>query len=208
MSQTPLLPDRTIVLVGLMGAGKSSIGRRLAHRLGVPFVDSDTEVEAAAGCSVQEIFERLGEPAFRQGERRVIKRLLEGPAGVMATGGGAFMDAETRALIRAKGLSVWLRADIDMLVQRTARNRSRPLLRDRDPREVLTRLMEERYPIYAEADVIVDSDDGPPERTVDRVVAAVERHIAETAQRSQAAGEPAETSTLAGYLNPIKGIAT
>lgn len=164
----------SIVLVGLMGAGKSAIGRRLAARLNLPFVDADQEIENAAGCTIEEFFERHGEPAFRQGERRVIARLLDSPPHVLATGGGAFMDPDTRAKIAEKGISVWLRADIEVLLRRVGRRNNRPLLKNGEPREVLTQLMAERYPIYAGADVTVDSFDGPPEATVERVMTAIE----------------------------------
>jgi shikimate kinase len=176
-SSGPAIP-KTIVLIGLMGAGKTSIGKRLAARLGLPFVDADHEIERAAGCTIQEIFDRFGEAGFRDGERRVIARLLEQPVQVLSTGGGAFMDAETRAMIRERGLSVWLRADLDLLVHRTARRDHRPLLRQGEPREVLSRLMELRYPVYAEADLTVDSDDSPPELTTERVLAALRAHLA------------------------------
>jgi shikimate kinase len=169
--------DRSIVLVGLMGAGKTSIGRRLANRLGLTFKDADAEIEAAAAATIPEIFERLGEPAFRDGERRVIARLLDGPVHVLATGGGAFMDADTRALIASRAVSVWLRADLETLVQRTGRSSHRPLLRNGDPREILARLMEQRYPVYAQADIVVQSDDRPAERTVDLVIAALDQHF-------------------------------
>lgn len=162
-----------VVLVGLMGAGKSSIGRRLATRLDLPFLDADTEIEAAAGCTIPEFFKLHGEAAFRDGERRVIARLLEGPPCVLATGGGAFMDAETRARIARSGISVWLRADLETLVRRTSRREDRPLLATGDVQATLARLMGERYPVYEQADIVVDSDDGPPEATVDRVVAAL-----------------------------------
>lgn len=169
---------RTIVLVGLMGAGKSAVGRRLALRLGLPFVDADTEIEAAAGRTIEEIFARDGEAAFREGERRIIRRLIqERPVHVLATGGGAFMSPETRDVVRAHAVSVWLRADLDVLLHRTARRGNRPLLKQGDPREILERLMAVRHPVYAEADVTVDSDERPPEQTVDRVVAALERHF-------------------------------
>ena len=170
-----LLPEgRSIVLVGLMGAGKSSIGRRLAQRLGLDFADADHEIERAAGCTIEEIFARFGEPAFRDGERRVIGRLLEDRAPiVLATGGGAFMDAETRARIRAHGVSVWLRADLDVLLRRVSRRSNRPLLKQGDPREVLERLVALRHPVYAEADLVVESDDSPTEATVERVIAAL-----------------------------------
>lgn len=169
---------KTLVLIGLMGAGKTSIGKRLAARLGLPFVDADHEIERAAGCTIQEIFDRFGEAGFRDGERRVIARLLEQPVHVLSTGGGAFMDAETRGMIRERGLSIWLRADLDLLVHRTARRDHRPLLRQGDPREVLQGLMDVRYPVYAEADLVVDSDDSPPETTTERVLETLRQHLA------------------------------
>ncbi|HYE52978.1 MAG TPA: shikimate kinase [Azospirillaceae bacterium] len=172
----PRIP-RTIVLIGLMGAGKTSIGRRLASRLHLPFVDADQEIERAAGCSINEIFDRFGETAFRDGERRVIARLLDQPVQVLSTGGGAFMDPGTRALIRERGLSVWLRAELELLVARTARRDNRPLLKNGDPREILQKLMDVRYPVYAEADVAVDSDDRPAEETVDRVIQALAEYL-------------------------------
>jgi shikimate kinase len=169
-----LPPGRSIVLVGLMGAGKSSIGKRLAQRLGLDFVDADNEIERAAGCTIEEIFARFGEPSFRDGERRVIGRLLEdGSPIVLATGGGAFMDAETRARIRERGVSIWLRAELDVLHRRVSRRSNRPLLKQGDPREVLRRLIDVRHPVYAQADIVVDSDDSPPESTVDRVIEAL-----------------------------------
>ncbi|MTJ81209.1 MAG: shikimate kinase [Telmatospirillum sp.] len=174
--ETETIP-RSIVLVGLMGAGKSCVGRRLAQRLGLPFIDADTEIEAAAGCSISEIFARYGEGAFRDGERKVVGRLLAGPRCVLATGGGAFMDPETRALIAEKGISVWIRADLDLLVKRTAGRDHRPLLRQGDPREILGRLIADRYPVYAAADLAVDTADRPPEFTVDRVLDALARHL-------------------------------
>ncbi|TWB75111.1 shikimate kinase [Nitrospirillum amazonense] len=170
-------PPRTLVLVGLMGAGKTSIGRRLAARLGLPFVDADQEIERAAGCSIPEFFERYGEPAFREGERRVIARLLDQPLQVLSTGGGAFMDADTRALVRQRAHSIWLRAELDLLVQRTARRGNRPLLKDSDPRETLRKLMELRHPYYAQADITVDSGDRPAEDTVDRVVESLQAYL-------------------------------
>ena len=166
-------PARTIVLVGLMGAGKSKIGRRLAARLGLPFFDSDYEIEAAAGESIEEIFQRHGEAAFRDGERRVIARLLRQPVHVLATGGGAFMDPQTRAVIAQRGVSVWLRAELDVLLARVSRRNNRPLLQQRDSRAVLTELIERRHPIYAEADVTIDSGEGPPDATATRVIAAL-----------------------------------
>ena len=167
------VPCRTIVLVGLMGAGKTNIGRRLGLRLSLPFFDSDTEIEAAAGETIEEIFRHRGESVFRDGERRVIARLLAQPVHVLATGGGAFMDAATRALIAQRGVSVWLRADLEVLVARVARRTNRPLLLQRDPRAVLGELIERRHPIYAEADVTIDSGEGPPEFTTTRVIAAL-----------------------------------
>lgn len=152
-----------------MGAGKTCIGRRLATRLGLNFRDADAEVEAAADMTIPEIFEAYGEDAFRDCERRVIARLLGEAPHVLATGGGAFMNAATRTLIKRNAVSVWLRADLDLLVRRTARRNHRPLLKRGDPRQILGALIEERYPVYAEADVVVDSLDGPPEQTVDKV---------------------------------------
>jgi shikimate kinase len=170
---------RTVVLVGLMGAGKSNIGRRLAGKLGIPFIDADDEIEKAAGCSIADIFAIYGEAVFRDGERRVIARLLEGPPHVLATGGGAFMDREVREKVREKGVSVWLRADLDTLVHRVSRkSEERPLLAGKNPREVLARLMEERYPVYAEADITIDSGRESPEATVAQVMAALKERFA------------------------------
>jgi len=170
-------PDRSIVLVGLMGAGKSCIGKRLAQHFGLPFVDADREIEAAAGCSISDIFEVHGEQAFRDGERRVIARLLSNPVHVMATGGGAFMDPQTRKLIKDKALSIWLRAELEQLLKRVGRRNDRPLLKNVDQRTKLTELIEIRYPVYAEADVTVDSADGPPEMTMDRVLDALDLYL-------------------------------
>ena len=168
---------RTIALVGLMGAGKSAIGKRLAQRLGLPFVDADIEIEAAAGCTIEEFFERFGEAEFRAGERRVIQRLLDGTPHVLATGGGAFMDPLTRALMREKATTIWLRADLNVLFERVSRRSNRPLLKNGDPRGTLERLMALRYPIYAEADIVVDSRDAPADRTAEEVHAALLRHL-------------------------------
>jgi shikimate kinase len=175
----PVTPERkrTVVLIGLMGAGKSCIGRRLAQQLDLPFIDADREIEAAAGCTIPEIFESHGERAFRDGERRVILRLLEGPPHVLATGGGAYMDPETRAAIRARAIAIWLRADLDLMVKRVSRRNDRPLLRGVDPRVKLANLIEERYPVYAEADIVVDSIDAPPEETVAAVRRALDAHL-------------------------------
>jgi len=163
-----------IVLVGLMGAGKTSLGKRLAKELRLPFVDTDTEIEKAANMTIPEIFEKLGEAEFRAGERRVIARVLEGKPCIIATGGGAFMDPDTRALIAQRAVSIWLRADLDTLVRRTKRRDDRPLLKAGDPREVLRRLMQERYPIYGEADITLDVDDDPPKEMVVRLMSAIE----------------------------------
>ena len=167
------VPSRSIVLVGLMGAGKSKIGRRLAARLSLPFFDSDPEIEAAAGETIEEIFANRGERIFREGERRVIARLLAQPVHVLATGGGAFMDPLTRAVIARRGVSVWLRADLDVLASRVLRRSNRPLLKQGEPRAILAELIERRYPVYAEADVVVDSGEASPEATVTRAVAAL-----------------------------------
>ncbi len=167
---------RTIALVGLMGAGKSHIGRRLAALLDRPFFDSDAEVERAAALSVRDIFETLGEPAFRDGERKVIARLIDGPPCVLATGGGAFVNADTRAALMARALCVWLRADLDLLVFRTEGRTTRPLLMQGDPRAILGDLMEKRYPVYAEAHVTVDTRNEPSETTTARVLAAIDAY--------------------------------
>jgi len=171
----------SLVLVGLMGAGKSCIGKRLAERLDLPFVDADNEIEKAAGCSIADIFEAHGEQAFRDGERRVIARLLDGPPQVLATGGGAYMDPLTRAKVRERGIALWLRADLDLLVKRTAKRSHRPLLNKGNPRQILKDLMDQRYPVYAEADLVIDSRDGPPEDTVKRTLAALKAHLASAA---------------------------
>ena len=167
------VPDRSVVLVGLMGAGKTSVGRRMAMRLGMPFRDADHELEQAAACTVAEYFERHGEAEFRAGERRVIARLMEGPPCVLATGGGAFMDPDTRALIRGGALSVWLRCSLATLVRRTSHRTHRPLLRQGDPAHILAGLMAKRHPVYAEADVVVDCGEDSPDVTTSRVLEAV-----------------------------------
>jgi len=153
------LDGHPIVLVGLMGAGKTTVGRRLAEKLGLVFVDADHEIELAAGQTIPEIFARHGEAYFRDGERKVIARLLENGAQVLATGGGAYMNAETRNAIRAHGISIWLRADFDLLMRRVRRRSNRPLLQNDDPEGVMRKLIAERYPVYAEADITVDSRD-------------------------------------------------
>ena len=165
--------NRTVALVGMMGAGKSSVGKRLATRLNLPFRDADTEIETAAGCTINEIFERYGEPAFRDGERRVIARLLTEPPQVLATGGGAFIDDATRAEIKKHAVSIWIKAPLEVLLDRVTRRDTRPLLKNGDPREIVTRLLAEREPIYAQADLAVDSADGPHTVAVERIVEAL-----------------------------------
>jgi shikimate kinase len=165
--------NRTVALVGMMGAGKSSVGRRLASRLNVPFKDADSEIENAAGCSIAEIFERYGEPAFRDGEKKVIARLLGETPHVLATGGGAFMDETTRGLIKDAAVSIWLQAPIELLLSRTQRRDTRPLLREGDPRETMERLLSEREPIYAQADLTISSEDGPHSAAVERVISVL-----------------------------------
>ncbi len=169
--------DRPVVLVGLMGAGKTRVGKRLAAHLELPFVDTDQEIEAETGKTISELFDALGEPEFRQGERRMIARLLQGPISVIASGGGAFMDPVTRTNIRARAISIWLKADLDALVLRTSRSKKRPLLQGVDPEAKLAELMELRHPIYAEADLTVQSLAGPIDETVQAVVGALTQHL-------------------------------
>lgn len=164
------LGARSIVLVGLMGAGKTSIGRRLAQRIGLPFIDADHEIEKAHVMSIPEIFEKHGEAYFRAGEVRVVARILKDGPQVLATGGGAFMNPETRANIRAHGISLWLKADLDVLMRRVRRRSDRPLLKQADPEAVLRRLMEERYPVYAEADLAIVSREASHEEIVEEAV--------------------------------------
>jgi len=178
-------PEKSIVLVGLMGAGKTSIGKRLAKKLGMPFVDADVEIEAAADCSIEEIFTRYGEQAFRDGERRVIARLLDDAPCVVATGGGAFVSAETRENVRRAGISVWLKADVEVLLQRVSRRNNRPLLKGGDKRATLERLVAERYPTYEEADCTVESGNESPDVTVNRVLDALRARDSETLPQHQ-----------------------
>ena len=165
--------QRSIVLVGMMGSGKSSIGRRVAGRLGIPFVDADTEIEIAAGMTIADIFALRGEAEFRSGEARVILRLLEGGPRVLSTGGGAFMNPDTRTAIAAKGISIWLNAELDVLMKRVRRRQDRPLLKTDDPAATLRKLIEERYPTYALADLTVESRDVPHDRIVDEIIRAL-----------------------------------
>jgi shikimate kinase len=183
-----VLGTRSIVLVGMMGVGKSSVGRRLSVRLAIPFVDADAEIEQAAGMSIADIFAKYGEVHFRSGEARVIARLLEGGPQVLAAGGGAFINAETRALIKAKGISVWLRAELDVLVRRISKRRNeRPLLQTDDPAETLRRLLAEREPIYAQADLTIESREVAHDAVVATIVASLAAFLADAATRSGAA---------------------
>lgn len=175
---TPLRA-RTITLVGLMGVGKSSVGRRLANALDLPFKDADNEIEAAAGRSIPDIFAEMGEPAFREGERRVIARLLDDPPHVLATGGGAFMNDETRALIKERSVSVWLKADLDILARRVGRKDTRPLLSGKDPMAVLAELAQKRYPVYAQADLMVESGDTAHHVAVNQIISALSAYLQE-----------------------------
>jgi shikimate kinase len=174
----PRLRQRTIALVGLMGVGKSSLGKRLAQLLDLPFRDADEEIEKAAGRSIPEIFAERGEAEFRMGERRVIARLLDEPPHVLATGGGAFVQPETRALLKDKALTVWLKADIETLARRVGRKEGRPLLAGKDPVEVLTAQAEVRYPAYAEAAIHVETGETPHAQAVQAVLNALSNHLA------------------------------
>jgi shikimate kinase len=177
MSSSPGPFSKTIALVGLSGVGKSSVGRRLASALGMPFRDADAEVEAAAGRPIAEIFAQYGEAAFRDGERRVIARLLADTPHVLATGGGAFMNVETRALIKAQAISVWLKADIEVLARRVGRKDNRPLLAGRDPLAVLAAQAADRYPVYAQADIEVETGDTPHQVAVEAILAALAERV-------------------------------
>ena len=171
--------DRPIVLVGLMGAGKSTVGRRLAKRLGVPFVDSDVAIEEASGASTAELFERYGERDFRDGERRLVARLVDGTIRVIATGGGAFIDPRTRALLNERAITVWLDAPIDVLAERTGRRNNRPLLRKGNRAETLSRLSDERQPMYKEAQIHIRSGNGAHRDVVEAIVAALHDRLAQ-----------------------------
>jgi len=172
------LGARSVVLVGMMGAGKSSIGRRLAGRLGIAFTDADNEIELAHRLSIPDIFATYGEAYFRSGEARVIARLLEGGPQVLATGGGAFMNADTRGAIAAHGISVWLKAEFDVLMRRIKRRQDRPLMKTEDPGETLRTLMAARYPVYAQADITIESREVPHDKIVDEIVGAVADRLA------------------------------
>lgn len=177
----PRLRQRTIALVGLMGVGKSSLGRRLAAALDLPFKDADDEIEKAAGCSIPEIFAEMGEAEFRAGERRVISRLLDEPPHVLATGGGAFAQDETRGVLKSKALTVWLKADVEVLARRVARkDGSRPLLTGKDALATLSELAEKRYPFYAEADIQVETGETPHNQALQVVLQALDVHIQKT----------------------------
>jgi shikimate kinase len=169
--------DRPVVLVGLMGVGKSTVGRRLARRLGVPFVDSDSAIEDASGFSAAEVYERYGERDFRDGERRLVARLVEGEVRVIATGGGAYIDSTTRKLLNERAITIWLDAPVDILAERTSRRDTRPLLRNSDPKGTLERLSDERRPSYEEAHIHIKSGNGAHRDVVDSIVAALEAHL-------------------------------
>lgn len=181
-----LLGDRSIVFVGLMGAGKTAVGRRVAQLTGLPFTDSDHEIEHVSRMTIPELFEAYGEPEFRSLESRVIQRIIETGPQVISTGGGAFMNEQTREAIAARGVSVWLKADLDLLMERVSRKQNRPLLKDPDPRGVLRRLMEVRYPVYQLADLVVQSRDVSKEEMAAVVVDALHDHLV-----AQAAGNGA-----------------
>jgi shikimate kinase len=183
------LGRRSIVLVGMMGAGKSSVGRRVALRLGIPFVDADTEIEKAAGMAITDIFAIRGEAEFRAGEARVILRLLEGGPQVLATGGGAFINPDTRAAIAAKGISIWLKAEPDVLMKRIKRRQDRPLLRTADPAATLRKLLDEREPVYALADLTVQSREVTHDRIVDEIVGAIAGRVGAPCAAPPASGE-------------------
>ncbi|WOH50576.1 shikimate kinase [Bradyrhizobium sp. sBnM-33] len=187
---TSALARRSVVLVGMMGAGKSTIGRRLAARLRLPFLDADIEIEAAAGMSIPDIFETHGEPHFRDGEARVIARLLDSGPAVIATGGGAFMREETRTRIRDRAVSIWLKADVDIIMKRVKRRADRPLLQTEDPVATVSRLLEAREPVYRSADVTILSRDVPHDRIVDECIEALRARLC--------AGAPAAQPTTDG----------
>lgn len=171
------LGDRTVVFVGLMGAGKTAIGRKLAQMLDLPFVDSDHEIESVSRMTIAELFDRYGEPEFRALEQRVIERLLRDGPRVVSTGGGAFMNAQTRDIIAGHGVSIWLKADLDLLMERVSKKQNRPLLKNPDPRAVMNRLMEDRYPTYALADITVETRDTRREIIAEEALRALGAHL-------------------------------
>lgn len=179
------LGERTIVFVGLMGAGKTAIGRQVAQILDLPFADSDHEIEAVSKMTVPELFERYGEPEFRALEQRVIERLMKGGPRIVSTGGGAFMNAQTRQVIRDHGLAVWLKADLDLLMERVSKRQNRPLLKDPDPRGVMHRLMEERYPIYAQAHLTFETRDAKREIITEETLQAIARYLGVDTDKQQ-----------------------
>ena len=172
------LAGRSVVLVGMMGAGKTSVGKRLAQRLGLPFVDADAEIEAGARLTIPEIFERYGEPYFRDGERKVIARLLESGQKVLATGGGAFMSETTRGQIAERGVSIWLKPEFDVLMRRVRKRSNRPLLQTENPEATLRKLLDERAPVYGLADIAVESRDGPHDAVVEAILDSLSRRAA------------------------------
>ena len=186
------LGRRAVVLVGMMGAGKSTIGRRMAMRLRLPFIDADNEIEAAAGMSIPDIFEVHGEPHFRDGEARVIARLLDGGPILLATGGGAYMREDTRGRIRDKAISMWLKADADVILRRVRRRENRPLLKAADPAAIIAQLIETRHPVYAQTDITIDSRDVPQEKIVDEAIFALHEHMLRlrTSTLSEPTGDP------------------
>ena len=186
--------DRPVVLVGLMGAGKSTVGRRLAKRLGLPFVDSDDAIEDAAGYSAAEIYERFGEADFRDGERRLVSRLIDGEVRVIATGGGAFVDPRTRKLLNERAITVWLDAPVDILTERTGRRDTRPLLRNPDRAGTLERLSEQRGPAYAEAHIRIRSGEGAHGEVVDAIVRALEDYLGRDSGAGGSSGNGAATN--------------
>ncbi len=169
--------DKPIVLVGLMGVGKSTVGRRLARRLDLPFVDSDSAIEDAAGFTAAEVYERFGEKDFRDGERRLVARLVAGHVGVIATGGGAFIDPRTRELLNARAITVWLDAEVEVLTERTGRRDTRPLLRNANPKATLERLADERRPSYAEAHIHIRSSSGGHAEVVELIIVALDKYL-------------------------------
>jgi len=172
-----LLAGRTLAMIGMMGAGKSAIGRRLGNRLGLPFVDADNEIELAANASIPEIFDKHGEAYFRDGERRVIQRLLNGEPKVLATGGGAFIQPETRQAIQASAISIWLKADRDLLLSRIKRRSNRPLLKNGDPADIIDELIAARYPIYAQAAIHIQSRDVAHDIVIDDILTALDDYL-------------------------------